>query len=133
MSPLDKTVLVVEDNDLNMKLFHDVLEAGGYNVLQAKDGAEGWCMAREHRPDLILMDIQLPDVSGLDVTKRLKDDETLKSIPVIAITAFAMAGDEEKIREGGCDAYIVKPISIPNFLQTVERFVRPLVAEREAV
>ena len=90
-------------------------------------------MAREHRPDLILMDIQLPDVSGLDVTKRLKDDETLKSIPVIAITAFAMAGDEEKIREGGCDAYIVKPISIPNFLQTVERFVRPLVAEREAV
>ncbi len=133
MSPLEKTVLVVEDNDLNMKLFHDVLEAGGYNVLQAKDGAEGWWMAREHRPDLILMDIQLPDVSGLEVTKWLKDDETLKSIPVIAITAFAMAGDEEKIREGGCDAYIVKPISIPSFLQTVERFVRPLVAEREAV
>jgi two-component system cell cycle response regulator DivK len=90
-------------------------------------------MAHEQRPDLILMDIRLPEVSGLEVTKWLKDDETLKSIPVIAITAFAMAGDEEKIREGGCDAYIVKPISIPNFLQTVERFVRPLVAEREAV
>ncbi len=133
MGPLDKTVLVVEDNDLNMKLFHDVLEAHGYNVLQAKDGMEGLRMAREHRPDLILMDIQLPDVSGLEVTKWLKDDETLKSIPVIAITAFAMAGDKEKILEGGCDAYLVKPISIPNFLQTVERFVRPLVAEREAV
>ena len=133
MSPLDKTVLVVEDNDGNMRLFHDVLEAHGYNVLQATDGMEGWRMAREHRPDLILMDIQLPDVSGLEVTKRLKADETLKSIPVIAITAFATADHEEKIRDGGCDAYIVKPISIPNFLQTVERLAKPLVVDREAV
>ncbi len=133
MSPLDKTVLVVEDNDVNMKLFHDVLEAHGYNVLQAKDGMEGWRLAREHRPDLILMDIKLPDVSGLEVTKRLKDDETLKSIPVIAITAFATAGDKEKFLEGGCDAYIVKPILLFNFLQTVERFAKPLMAEREAV
>jgi two-component system cell cycle response regulator DivK len=128
-----KSVLVVEDNDLNMKLFHDVLEAGGYNVLQATDGMEGWRMAREHRPDLILMDIQLPEVSGLEVTKWLKDDETLKSIPVIAITAFAMAGDKVKILEGGCDAYISKPFSIPDFLQTVERFAKRPVAEREAV
>ncbi len=133
MSPLDRTVLVVEDHDLNRKLFHDVLEAHGYNVLQAKDGMEGWRIAREHRPDLIVMDIQLPEVSGLEVAKWLKDDETLKSIPVIAITAFAMAGDEEKILEGGCDAYIVKPISVSNFLQTVERLAKPLVAEREAV
>ena len=133
MSPLDKTVLVVEDNDLNMKLFHDLLEAHGYSVLQAKDGMEGWRMAREHRPDLILMDIQLPGISGLEATKWLKADEALKSIPVIAITAFAMAGDEEKIREGGCDAYIVKPISLPNFLQTVERFANRVVAERETV
>ncbi len=122
MSPMDRTVLVVEDNDLNMKLFHDVLEAHGYNVLQAKEGMEGWRMAREQRPDLILMDIQLPDVSGLEVTKWLKDDETLKSIPVIAITAFAMDGDEEKYLEGRCDGYIDKPISVPDFLQTVERF-----------
>ncbi len=133
MSPLDKTVLVVEDNDLNMKLFQDVLELHGYNVLQAKDGMEGWRMAREHRPDLILMDIRLPGISGLEATKRLMADETLKSIPVIAITAFAMAGDKEKFLEGGCDAYIPKPISIPNFLQTVERFTNPLVAERKAV
>ncbi len=133
MSPLDKTVLVVEDDDLNMKLFHDVLEARGYKVLQATDGTEGWRLAREHRPDLILMDIQLPDVSGLEVTKWLKDDETLKSIPVIAITAFVMAGDEEKILEGGCDAYIPKPISVFNLLQTVERFANRVVAERETV
>jgi two-component system cell cycle response regulator DivK len=133
MSPLDKTVLVVEDNDLNMRLFHDVLEMRGYNILQAKDGMEGWRIAREQRPDLIIMDIQLPDVSGLEVTKWLKDDETLKSIPVIAITAFAMVGDEEKILEGGCDDYLVKPISISNFLQTIDRFAKPLVAEREAV
>ncbi len=82
---------------------------------------------------MILMDIQLPDISGLEVTKWLKDDETLKSIPVIAITAFAMAGDEEKFRESGCEAYISKPISVPNFLQTVERLAKPLVAEREVV
>ncbi len=133
MSPLDRTVLVVEDHDLNRKLFHDVLEAHGYSVLQAKDGMEGWRIAREHRTDLIVMDFQLPEVSGLEVAKWLKDDETLKSIPVIAITAFAMAGDEEKILEGGCDAYIVKPISVSNFLRTVERLAKPLVAEREAV
>ncbi len=133
MGPLDKTVLVVEDNDINMRLFHDMLEARGYNVLQAQDGTEGWRMAREHRPDLILMDIQLPGISGLEVTKRLKADETLKSIPVIAITAFATDGHEEKIRGGGCDAYIVKPISIPSFLQTVERLAKPLVVDREAV
>jgi len=133
MSKPTKSVLVVEDNDLNMRLFHDVLEARGYNVLQAKDGMEGWRIARKHRPDLIIMDIQLPDVSGLEVTKWLKDDETLKSIPVIAITAFAMAGDKEKFLEGGCDAYIPKPISIPNFLQTVERFANRVVVKREAV
>ncbi len=132
MSYLVKTVLVVEDNNVNMKLFHDVLEAHRYNVLQAKDGMEGWRMAREHRPDLILMDIQLPDISGLEVTKWLKDDESLKSIPVIAITAFAMDGDEEKYLEGGCDGYIDKPISISNFLQTVERFTTPLVVDQEA-
>ena len=131
MENSEKTVLVIEDDHVSTKLFRGALEAHGYNVLQAKDGMEGWRMAREHRPDLILMDIQLPDVSGIEVTKWLKDDETLKSIPVIAITAFAMAGDKVKILEGGCDAYISKPISIPNFLQTVEHFANRVVAERE--
>ncbi len=118
-----KTVMVVEDNDLNMKLFHDLLEAHGYNILQTKDGMEALKLAREHRPDLILMDIQLPEVSGLEVTKWIKEDDNLKSIPVVAVTAFAMKGDEEKIREGGCEAYIAKPISVTNFLETVERFL----------
>jgi len=118
-----KTVLVVEDNELNMKLFHDLLEAHGYNILQTKDGMDALRIAREHRPDLILMDIQLPEVSGLEVTKWIKEDENLKSIPVIAVTAFAMKGDEEKIRDGGCEAYIAKPISVTNFLETVRKFL----------
>ncbi|MCZ4280354.1 response regulator [Kiloniella laminariae] len=119
-----KTVLVVEDNELNMKLFHDLLEAQGYNILQSKDGMEALSIARTHKPDLILMDIQLPEVSGLEVTKWLKEDDNLRAIPVIAVTAFAMKGDEEKIREGGCEAYIPKPISVTKFLETVERFLR---------
>ncbi|MFO1186812.1 MAG: response regulator [Alphaproteobacteria bacterium] len=118
-----KTVLIVEDNELNMKLFHDLLDAHGYKTLQTRDGMEALEIAREHRPDLILMDIQLPEVSGLEVTKWLKEDDELASIPVIAVTAFAMKGDEEKIREGGCEAYIAKPISVGQFLETVRRFL----------
>ena len=122
----DKTILIVEDNDLNMKLFNDVLEAQGYTILQSKDGMEALKMAREHLPDLILMDIQLPEVSGLEVTKWIKEDDRLREIPVIAVTAFAMKGDEEKIREGGCEAYIPKPISVAMFIQTVESFLKPV-------
>src|ERR1700756_602183 len=120
--PMTKQVLIVEDNDLNMKLFHDLLEAHGYDILQTKDGMEALQLARQHHPDLILMDIQLPEVSGLEVTKWIKEDDDLKAIPVIAVTAFAMKGDEEKIREGGCEGYIAKPISVANFVQTVARF-----------
>lgn len=118
-----KTVLIVEDNDLNMKLFHDLLDAHGYRTLQTKDGMEALSLAREHKPDLILMDIQLPEVSGLEVTKWIKEDDSLKTIPVVAVTAFAMKGDEEKIRDGGCEAYIAKPISVQQFLETVKRFL----------
>ena len=121
--PAQKKVLIVEDNDLNMKLFNDLLEAHGYFTLQTKDGVEALRMARQHRPDLILMDIQLPEVSGLEVTKWLKEDDDLRAIPVIAVTAFAMKGDEEKIRDGGCEAYIAKPISVASFMRTVERFL----------
>src|SRR6185295_5177241 len=119
-----KTILVVEDNELNMKLFHDLLEAHGYNILQTRDGMEALKLARQHKPDLILMDIQLPEVSGLEVTKWIKEDDELKSIPIIAVTAFAMKGDEEKIREGGCEAYLSKPISVSKFLETVRHFVK---------
>jgi len=120
---MSKTVLIVEDNELNMKLFRDLLEAHGYATLQTRNGIEALSLAREHLPDLILMDIQLPEVSGLDVTKWLKDDEALRHIPVIAVTAFAMKGDEERIREGGCEAYISKPITVSNFLETVRQFI----------
>ena len=121
--PMPKTVLIVEDNELNMKLFNDLLEAHGYFTLQTKDGVEALRMARTHRPDLILMDIQLPEVSGLEVTKWLKEDDDLRTIPIIAVTAFAMKGDEQKIRDGGCEAYIAKPISVASFMSTVERFL----------
>ena len=121
---MKKTVLVVEDNELNMKLFNDLLEAHGYGVVQTRDGLSALDLARKHRPDLILMDIQLPEVSGIEVTKWLKEDEELRRIPVIAVTAFAMKGDEQKIREGGCEAYISKPISVVNFLQTIDGFLK---------
>ncbi|MFB3150026.1 MAG: response regulator [Alphaproteobacteria bacterium] len=118
---MSKKILIVEDNELNLKLFRDLLEAHGYETLQTKDGMEVMQLARDHKPNLILMDIQLPEVSGLEVTKWIKQDEELKSIPVIAVTAFAMKGDEEKIRDGGCEAYIAKPISVTNFIEVIEK------------
>ena len=120
---MPKTVLIVEDNELNMKLFNDLLEAHGYATIQTKSGVEAVELARRHRPNLILMDIQLPEVSGLEVTQWLKDDEELRTIPIVAITAFAMKGDEEKIRQGGCEAYLSKPISVVKFLETVRNYV----------
>jgi two-component system cell cycle response regulator DivK len=118
-----KTVLIVEDNELNMKLFHDLLEAHGYSTVGTRNGIEALDLARKHRPDLILMDIQLPEVSGLEVTKWLKDDLDLKKIPVVAVTAFAMKGDEERIRQGGCEAYLSKPISVGKFIETIRHFL----------
>src|SRR5436853_2886356 len=118
-----KTVMIVEDNELNMKLFHDLLGAHGYDTVGTRNGIEAHDLARKHHPDLILMDIQLPEVSGLEVTKWLKEDDDLRAIPVVAVTAFAMKGDEERIREGGCEAYIAKPISVASFMRTVERFL----------
>ena len=120
---MSKTVLIVEDNELNMKLFHDLLEAHGYNTIGTRNGIEALDLARRHHPDLVLMDIQLPEVSGLEVTKWLKDDPQLKTIPVVAVTAFAMRGDEERIREGGCEAYLSKPISVAKFLATVRTYL----------
>jgi two-component system cell cycle response regulator DivK len=128
LSPLPaarrKTILVVEDNELNMKLFRDLLETRGHKVVETRNGMEALTLARQHKPDLIIMDIQLPEVSGLEVTKWIKNDDALKAIPIIAVTAFAMKGDEERIRESGCEAYIAKPMSVMNFINTVERFLR---------
>jgi len=122
-SAMVNTILIVEDNELNMKLFHDLLEAHGYKTLQTRNGIDAIALARKHRPDLIVMDIQLPEVSGLDVTKWLKEDDSLRHIPIVAVTAFAMKGDEERIREGGCEAYVSKPISVSRFLDTIRRLV----------
>jgi len=121
---MSKKVLVVEDNELNMKLFHDLLEAHGYQTVQTRNGNEVLDLARSEKPDLILMDIQLPEVSGLDVTRWLKSDAELKNIPVIAVTAFAMKGDEQKIREGGCEDYISKPISVTGFIETIQKYLQ---------
>jgi two-component system cell cycle response regulator DivK len=118
-----KTILIVEDNELNMKLFHDLLEAQGYALLQAREGPQALQLARAHRPDLIVMDIQLPSTSGLEVTRWLKEEPELAHIPVVAVTAFAMKGDESRILEGGCEAYIAKPISVGRFLETVRRLL----------
>jgi two-component system, cell cycle response regulator DivK len=120
---MPKRVLIVEDNELNMKLFNDLLEANGYGTIQTRSGVEAVELVRQHKPDLILMDIQLPEVSGLEVIRWLKDDEATRHIPVIAVTAFAMKGDEEKIRQGGCEAYLSKPISVVKFLDTVRNYL----------
>jgi two-component system, cell cycle response regulator DivK len=120
-----QSVLIVEDNELNMKLFNDLLAAHGYRTIQTRNGFEALELARTHRPDLILMDIQLPEVSGLEVTRWLKDDDELCQIPIVAVTAFAMKGDEVRIRSGGCEAYISKPISVMSFLETIRRFIGP--------
>lgn len=118
-----KTVLIVEDNELNMKLFHDLLEAHGYATLQARTGPEALELVKNNQPDLILMDIQLPEISGLQVTQQIKQDDQLAGIPIIAVTAFAMKGDEERIRGGGCEDYIAKPISVSDFLEKVKRYL----------
>lgn len=118
---MKKKVLIVEDNELNMKLFEDLLGAHGYDTIKTRDGGQVLDIARGQKPDLIIMDIQLPEVSGLEVTQWLKNDNELKAIPVIAVTAFAMKGDEEKIRQGGCEDYVSKPISITDFMRVVQK------------
>ena len=120
---MSKRILIVEDNDLNLKLFRDLLTAHGYETIETREGVEAIALTRSERPDLILMDIQLPEISGLDVTRQLKAEESLRSIPIIAVTAFAMKDDEEKILAAGCQAYISKPISIVPFLNTVRKFL----------
>lgn len=120
----NKTVLIVEDNELNMKLFHDLLEAHGIGTIETRDGSNVMEITREHKPALILMDIQLPEISGLDVTKMLKEDDELKHIPVIAVTAFAMKGDEQKIRESGCEEYVSKPISVTSFMDVIGKYIQ---------
>ena len=120
---MPKTILIVEDNELNMKLLNDLLEANGYDTVGTADGQDVLELTKEHRPDLILMDIHLPNMSGIEATKIIKAEDNLRHIPIIAVTACAMAEDEEIIRQGGCEGYIAKPISISGFLETVAKFI----------
>lgn len=123
LSDKKKKILIVEDNDLNLKLFRDLLNANGYETVETKEGYEAINLTKTIRPDLILMDIQLPEISGLEVTKRIKADPDIAAIPIIAVTAFAMKDDEEKILRAGCQAYISKPISISDFLAALKKFL----------
>jgi two-component system, cell cycle response regulator DivK len=118
-----KQILIVEDNPLNMKLLHDVLVAHGYATITTGEGKAALSLARQHWPDLVLMDLQLPDISGLDAVAELKRDERTRSIPVVAVTAFALVDDERKALAGGCDGYVSKPIGLRSFLDLVEKFI----------
>ena len=118
---MTKTVLIVEDNDLNLRLFEDVLEAEGISTVSATNGLNAASIAREEQPDLILMDIQLPEISGLEATRQIKREEATADIPVIAITAHALPGDEHRIRAGGCADYVAKPVLIGDLVDAVKR------------
>jgi len=123
MTHFPKRILVVEDNKLDMRLLKDILEGSGYETLQAADGLEAIDLAFASLPDLIVMDIQLPEISGLEVSRRLKGDDRSRRIPIVAVTAFAMGWHEREALDSGCDAYISKPISVLGFLNTVESFL----------
>lgn len=118
-----KAVLVIEDDQINMKLVRTLLKIGDYQILEAYDAEKGIAVAREHRPDLILMDIQLPVIDGLHATKIIKKDEDIKTIPIIALTALTMPGDDKKALEAGCAGYITKPIDTRIFLDTIARYI----------
>ncbi len=120
-----KSVLVVEDNELNMKLLQHLLTVGEYQILKATTAEEGLLLARENHPDIILMDVQLPGMNGLDATRLIKADPAMCTIPVVALTSFAMSGDEEKAYDAGCRGYITKPISTRTFLQDLSVYIEP--------
>jgi two-component system, cell cycle response regulator DivK len=124
------TILVVEDNPANLKLATTVLEHAGYQVLHAGTAADGIALARRHRPDLILMDIQLPGMDGLTATSVLKTDAETRAIPIVALTAFAMVGDEARILAAGCDGYIAKPFDYKVFLSRVESILQRVKVEK---
>ena len=117
------TILIVEDNEKNMKLVRDILRHQGHQTLEAVTGEEGVRLAREHRPDLVLMDIQLPDIDGITALRRIREDAGLQAVPVLAVSASVMPDEQQKIVASGFDAYITKPIVLKSFVQTVQRFL----------
>lgn len=120
---MSKRVLVVEDTEDNRQIMRDLLTAAGYELIEAVDGAEGLAKATQHTPDLILMDIQLPVLDGYEVTRRIKADPALRHIPIIAVTSYALSGDENKTRAAGCDGYVAKPFSPRQLLSKIREFL----------
>ena len=120
----NKTILVIEDNELNMKLVRSLLQLQKYKVIEAENAEKGIQLARDHHPDLILMDIQLPGMDGLKATQLILNDEILKEIPVLALTSYAMEGDREKAQAAGCAGYITKPIDTRSFSKTITEYIR---------
>jgi len=120
---MGKTILIVEDDPMSLKLFQTLLQMNGYETLEATDGRRGVELAKEKKPDLILMDVQMPSLDGLEATRILKKDGAMRNTPIVALTAHAMKGDEEKIRSAGCDGYITKPIDTREFLQKITEYL----------
>jgi two-component system, cell cycle response regulator DivK len=120
---MSKKILVVEDTEDNRQILRDLLGMAGYDMVEAHDGAEGVAKAAEHRPDLILMDIQMPVMDGYEATRRIKANPELKAIPIVAVTSYALSGDEQKTRDAGCDAYIAKPYSPRQMLAKVREIL----------
>ena len=120
---MPKKILVVEDTEDNRQILRDLLGMAGYDMVEAHDGAQGVAMAAEHRPDLILMDIQMPVMDGYEATRRIKANPDLKAIPIVAVTSYALSGDEQKTRDAGCDAYIAKPYSPRQMLAKVREIL----------
>jgi len=118
-----KRILVIEDNENNMYLMRFMLEKHGHKVIEAKDGLSGVAMAIEQKPDLILMDIQLPDINGLEATRRIRKSDIANTIPIVAVTSYAMTGDREKTLEAGCSGYVEKPINPETFIQELKRYL----------
>ena len=118
-----KRILVIEDTEDNRQILRDLLSSAGYEIIEAVDGESGVSMAAKELPDLILMDIQLPVIDGYEATRRLKADPATRHIPVVAVTSYALVGDEAKAREAGCDGYVAKPFSPRLLLETVREFL----------
>jgi len=120
---MSKRILVVEDQDDNRRILRDLLTASGYELIEAVDGEQGLTSAERERPDLILMDIQLPGIDGYEVTRRIKANEALRNIPIIAVTSYALSGDDQKAFEAGCDAYVTKPFSPRQLLAKIREYL----------
>ncbi|HZG45068.1 MAG TPA: response regulator [Allosphingosinicella sp.] len=128
---MGQKILIVEDNELNLKLFCDLLRAHGFEVEPVRDGRDALERARAFGPELVIMDIQMPHVSGLELIEQMKAEETLREVPVLAVTAYAARGDEERIRDAGAEGYVSKPISVMRFVEAIRTLLPPPQPERE--